>query len=446
MTSFTLALLTHAGLLTTFQVQNPAVQIPAAPARPDMVLRWNEIALDAIRAEQTPPPMAARNLAIVHVAIYDAVNAVLRTHQHYAVNAVPEAGASAEAAAAAAAYHTLASLYPGRKAIFDRALAGTLTDVPANEAREIGLNLGQFMAEKVLEMRRDDEADRAKTDYQLARVPGYWERTPPRFDPALYPAWGRVAPFAMKPGTQYKVPGAPPLNSAAYTAAFREVSALGGKRSSQRTADQTEIALFWADNAGTATPPGHWNVIAQTIARQRGTSLAENARLFALLNISLADAGIYCWIIKFNHGFWRPVTAIHRADEDGNPDTQLDPTWEPLIDTPPFPSYASGHSTFSGAAAAALANFFGTDRVRFTSTSDGLPGVTRTFDSFWAAAEEAGMSRIYGGIHWQFDNVDGLTAGKILGQYVHRHYLQPLGANATRVLRPPIVEESRFGR
>jgi membrane-associated phospholipid phosphatase len=441
MTGLTLTLLMHAGALAT--LQSPAG--PTLPPRPDMVLRWNEVALDTIRAERTPPPMAARNLAIVHVAIYDAVNAVLRTHQYYAVNAIPDAGASPEAAAAAAAYHTLTALYPGRKAVFDRALAETLTDVPATPGRDIGLDLGQFMAQKILDMRCDDGADQAKTDYQPVRAAGLWERTPPRQDAPLYPGWGRVVPFAMKPGTQYKMPGPPPLNSAAYTAAFREVHVLGGKRSSRRSEEQTQIALFWADNAGTVTPPGHWNVIAQTVARQRGTTLAENARLFALLNMSLADAGIYCWLIKFNYGYWRPVTAIHRAHEDGNPDTDADPTWESLIETPPFPSYASGHSTFSGAAAATLASFFGSDRIRFTSTSDGLPGVTRTFESFWAAAEEAGMSRIYGGIHWQFDNVDGLASGKMLGKYVHRHYLQPLASDRTRVLRPPIVEERRYG-
>jgi membrane-associated phospholipid phosphatase len=253
-----------------------------------------------------------------------------------------------------------------------------------------------------------------------------------------------VAPFAMRPGTQYKVPGPPPLASPAYTAAFREVKALGGKCNSQRNEDQTQIALFWADIAGTATPPGHWNQIAQTVARQRGTTLAENARLFALLNMTLADAGIYCWIIKFNFGFWRPVTAIRRANEDGNPGTDPDPCWEPLIETPPFPSYTSGHSTFSGAAACLLANFFGADNIRFTSASDGLPGVTRTYEGFWPAAEEAGMSRIYGGIHYQFDNVDGLLAGKELGQFVYRNYLQQRAAVTTPVLRAPIVDELRL--
>jgi membrane-associated phospholipid phosphatase len=428
MMNLPLTLLLHAAALGPAQVAPP----------PDMVLRWNAVALEAIRAERTPPPMAARNLAIVHVAIYDSVNAIDRRHVPYAVDAVPEAGASMDAAAAAAAYYTLVALHPERKQLFDRALAGSLAELPAGDGRDAGLDLGRFVADKIIELRCDDGAARAQAEYAPARRPGTWERTPPQRAEPLYPLWGNVKPFAMRPGTQYRVPTPPALTSREYTAAYREVKALGGKRGSRRTADQTEIALFWADNAGSATPPGHWNEIARTIARQRGLSLAENARLLALLNMSLADAGIYCWIIKFHYGYWRPITAIHHADEDGNPDTDADPTWEPLIETPPFPSYTSGHSTFSGAGAALLANYFGTDRVRFATTCDSLPGVTRRFESIWSAAEEAGVSRIYGGIHWQFDNTEGLAAGKWLGQYVYRNYLQP---RQTTVARPPIIIE-----
>ena len=439
MTSLTLTLLLHAGTLSTAQV--PRSQAP----RPDMVLRWNAVALDAIRAEKTPPPMAARNLAIMHLAVFEAVNAIGRPYRPYAVDAIPEAGASAEAAAASAAYHALVALYPQRKDHFERALADSLAEVPAGGGREAGLDLGRFMADKIVELRCDDGTAEAQTEYAPMPAPGVWERTPPRRAEPLYPLWGNVKPFAMRPRTQYRVPAPPALTSREYTAAYREVRALGGKRSAARSDDQTQIALFWADNAGTATPPGHWNVIAQTIARQRGLSLIENARLFALLNMSLADAGIYCWLIKFHYGYWRPITAIHRADADGNPDTDPDPTWEPLIATPPFPTYTSGHSTFSGAGASLLANYLGTDRVRFASTSEELPGVTRRFESIWSAAEEAGMSRIYGGIHWQFDNTEGLTAGKKLGEYVFRNYLQPREQRTT-VGRPPIViEETPIG-
>jgi membrane-associated phospholipid phosphatase len=430
--SLTLTLLWQTTALATAQVPTEA---PAAPARPDMVLRWNAVALQMIRVERVPPPMAARNLAIMHLAVFDAVNAIYRSHRPYAVDAVPEAGASPEAAAAAAAYHTLVALHPKQKEMFDRALAESLVDLPADEGRETGVDLGRFVAGKILELRQDDGSAKAKAEYLPQPGPGVWEPTPPRRQEALYPNWGLVTPFGIKPGTQYKPAAPPALDSPAFAAAFHEVKLLGGKNSPKRTEEQTQIALFWADGAGTVTPPGHWNEIARTAARQRGTTLAENARLFALLNMSLSDAGVLCWVIKFTYGFWRPITAIHRAD---------DPSWEPLIETPPFPAYTSGHSTFSGAAATLLANFFGADGVRFTSASDGVPGVTRQFDSFWAAAEEAGMSRIYGGIHWQFDNTEGLAMGKGVGSYIYRHYLQPRPASAVSAA-PPIVIESHFG-
>ena len=200
-----------------------------------------------------------------------------------------------------------------------------------------------------------------------------------------------------------------------------------------RTPDQTEIANFWADDEGTVTPPGHWNRIAQTVALQRGTSLAENARLFALLNLTLADAGIACWDSKYTFNFWRPIYGIREADPAMNPGTTPDLDWTPLLTTPAFPTYTSGHSTFSGAAIAALAAYFGTDEVRFANTCDTLPGVSRTFTKFSAAAEEAGKSRIYGGIHWEVDNREGLTCGRAVGEYVARYFLLPVAADKQSV-------------
>jgi hypothetical protein len=179
------------------------------------------------------------------------------------------------------------------------------------------------------------------------------------------------------------------------------------------------------------TPPGHWNRIAQTVSRQLGLSLTDNARLFALLNVSLADAGIVCWEGKFGYSYWRPVTAIHEADLDGNPDTAPDRSWQSLLTTPPFPSYASGHSSFSGAAAAALARFFGNDAIRFSIGSEGTPDVTRSYVGFWAAAQEAGRSRIYGGIHYEFDNQEGLRTGRAVAEFITRNYFLPVETTAT---------------
>jgi membrane-associated phospholipid phosphatase len=423
---------------TTFLLAlHAAASIPAqlpSPAGPeDPVLAWNEVTLEAIRSERTPPPLAARNLAIVHAAVFDALNGVQRTYRAYRVEAAPAPGTSEVAAGCIAAHRALMSLYPAQAARFDAVLDRTLAAVPDGPAKGRGVALGLPVAEAVLAARAGDGAGR-RSAYPPGDGPGAWRPTPPDFRPALLPHWGTVPGFAMSRGDQLRPPPPPPLTSAAYTEAFREVKRLGGKASADRTREQTEIAHFWADGDGTVTPPGHWNRIAQTVSRQRGLSTAENARLFALLNIALADAAVACWDGKFHYNFWRPVLAIREADRDGNPDTDPDPTWEPLLPTPPFPAYASGHSTFSGAAAAVLAAYFGTDAVPFTSGSDGLPGVVRSFAGFRAAAEEAGMSRIYGGIHWQFDNREGLTCGRAVGEFVARTRLLP--RNAVEAAKP----------
>ncbi len=401
----------------------------AAPARADgrtdEVLRWNEVALDTVRAERTPPPAAARALALAHVSAFDALNAVTLTHRPYRVAVSAPEGASADAAVAAAMHRVLTRLFPGRTAVLDAALAESYAELPDGPGRDRGAALGRYVADRVLAGRGAD-GDGTGT-YVLAAEPGRWQPTPPRFRPALLPRWSSLATFCG-PRPADLDPGPPPaLTSAAYAADVNEVKRLGGRDSAARTAEQTEIARFWADDAGTVSPPGHWNVIARTVARQRGHTPDKNARLFALLNLALADAAIVCWDCKFKYGLWRPVDAIRRADEGGNPATDPDRSWTPLLETPPFPSYTSGHSTFSGAAAAVLADFCRTDDVRFRVTSEGLPGVTRTFASFRAAAEEAGRSRIYGGIHYEFDNRNGLAVGRKVGEMVCRTMLPALG-------------------
>jgi membrane-associated phospholipid phosphatase len=244
-----------------------------------------------------------------------------------------------------------------------------------------------------------------------------WVPTPPAFLPYLLPQWGFVRPFAMNSSSQFRPPGPPSLDSQQYAADYEEVKELGAAVGSTRTEDQTEIALFWADGAGTETPPGHWNSIAQIIADAQGNTLEENARLFALLNIAMADAAICAWDAKYTFDFWRPVTAIAFAEP------QLD--WMSFIVTPPFPDYTSGHSTFSAAAAAVLPLFYGTEDLPFTTGSDFLPGVYRSFSTCLDAAEEAAVSRIYGGIHFRSASEDGLQAGISIGQWTFIHYLQP---------------------
>lgn len=423
-------------LLALAAAGDTSVIIPADKQTPldrptgEVILLWNETALHAIRTAKTPPPLAARNLAILHVAVYDAVNALYRTHDDYRFLTTMPPGTSPTAAAAVAAHRVLVALYPRQIDSFDAALDTSLAEVPDGEDKRGGMLLGQAIAERVLDWRRRDGSARQVT-YTPGTAAGFWQPTPPEFRAPLLPQWSAVTCFCMKGGSQFRPAAPPSLTSPEYAANFREVKLLGGVASPARTHEQTVIARFWADGEGTVTPPGHWNRIAQGVARERGTTLAEKARLFALLNLALADAGVASWDCKYHFHVWRPVQAIRQADPGVNPETTPDPSWTPLLPTPPFPSYTSGHSTFSAAAAIVLATFFGTDDVRFTSTSESLPGVARTFTSFWAAAEEAGKSRIYGGIHWEFDNREGLASGRALGEYVSRHFLLPRAVTGT---------------
>lgn len=416
----------------------------------DVVLDWNTVMLGVIRDWTTlsndpysnrvvpeRPPVAARNLAMVHVAMFDAINAFDREYQPYHVDLTPPAGASPVAAAAAAAQRVASDWYrePEELAVFDAALAEALATVPDGPAESLGVEFGRQVGDAILAWRANDGA-RARVPYTPGTEPGDWNRTFPDFVPALLPQWPLVTPFAMTTPSQFRPAAPPALDSIEYAAAVNDVNELGRLDSATRTADETEIALFWADGGGTFTPPGHWNQIAADLAIDRGYSLAENARLFALLNIAEADAGIASWDAKYAYNLWRPIDAIRRGDSDGNDLTTADPTWTTLLKTPPFPTYTSGHSTFSGAADAVLSFFFGPN-IHFTSTSDGHTGfsqrplsesqiVTRSFDSFTQAADEAGRSRIYGGIHFEFDNSAGLAAGRALGQLVVDGFLRPV--------------------
>ena len=422
--------------------------------RGDVVLDWNAALLGVIRDWTTTsndpypnrivterPPVAARNLAMVHAAMYDAVNSIQQTHQPYYVDIAAPIGASPVAAAAAAAHRVALQLYheSDEIAIFNAALAEALATIPDGSAKTQGVTLGQQVGDAILALRSADGAN-ANVAYTPGNEPGDWNRTFPDYLPPLLTQWPNVKPFAITSGSQFRPVAPPALDSAEYAAAVDEVMQLGRLDSPTRTAEQTEIAIFWADGGGTFTPPGHWNQIAADVALVRGNTLAENARLFALLNIAEADAGIAVWDAKYAYNLWRPIDAIRRGDTDGNGLTLADPTWTPLLVSPPFPTYTSGHSTFSGAADAVLTSFFGSN-VQFATQMDGHSGftqrplassqiMTRTFTSFTQAADEAGRSRIYGGIHFEFDNSAGLSAGRALGNYVVQHLLAPRSSDS----------------
>ncbi len=393
--------------------------VPSANA----VFEWNTLTLEAIKATNTNPLLASRALAITQAAVYDAVNAIDGTYAPYAFKGQAPPKAAPEAAVATAAHNTLVELFPTRRADLDAALALSLADVPDGPAEKQGVAVGQAAAASILALRRHDGFD-AVVPYTPGTDPGDWQPTPGAFLPALGAQWPQVTPFAMSSGAQFRPPAPPALDSTEYAAAFNEVFELGRNTSITRTADQTEIARFWADGGGTSYALGHWNIIAQEVSAGEGHDLVGDARLLAQLNIAMADAIIATWDAKFAYNLWRPVTAIRAADTDGNPDTTADTTWTPLLGTPNFPSYTSAHSTVSRSAATVLTAAFGAD-YHFTARSEGLPGVSRTFDSFEAAAAEAGRSRIYGGIHYQFDNVAGQEAGANVGEYVVNNFLLP---------------------
>jgi hypothetical protein len=383
-------------------------------ANADVVTDWNNAALDAIRAENTAPPIASRSLAILHVSIYDAVNGIARSHEPYLVPSVAPGGASRMAAASAAAHKALVHLFPANAASFDALNATILAGIRDGPRKRAGIVWGEFVATVILVARAHD-GSAAVVQPPGGSGPGVWVPTPPAFLPYLLPQWGFVIPFGMRSSSQFRPPGPPSLDSQQWAADYEEVKELGPVEGSTRTPDQSEIALFWADGAGTETPPGHWNSIAQTLAEGRGNTMEENARLFALLNIAMADAAICAWDAKYTFNFWRPVTAIAFAELN----------WMSFIVTPPFPDYTSGHSTFSAAAATVLPLFYGTEDLPFTTGSDSLPGVFRSFSTCFDAAEEAALSRIYGGIHFRTASEDGLQAGSTIGQWTFTHYLEP---------------------
>ena len=385
------------------------------PANADVVTDWNNAALDAIRTDRTAPPIASRSLAILHTSIYDAVNGIARTYEPYLVQSAVQASASRPAAASAAAHQVLVNLFPASAPSFDALHAAILATIPDGTHKANGIVWGEFVANQILAARANDGSD-AIVPPPGGSGPGVWVPTPPAFLPYLLPQWGFVVPFGMTSSSQFRPPGPPSLDSQQYATDYDEVKALGAAVGSTRTAEQTEIALFWADGAGTETPPGHWNSIAQIISDAQGNTLEENARLFALLNIAMADAAICAWDAKYTFDFWRPVTAIAFAEPELN--------WMSFIVTPPFPDYVSGHSTFSAAAATVLPLFYGTEDLPFTAGSDFLPGVYRSFSTCMDAAEEAALSRIYGGIHFRSASEDVAQAGISIGEWTFTHYLR----------------------
>ncbi len=394
----------------------------------DAVIAWIDTMIEVIKADIANVGMASRTLAMVSGAVYDAVNDIERTGAVYKFDVEAPKGASPSAAASEAAYTVLSALDPIMEPLLEVRMAQSLAAVPSATACAAGVAVGSEVAQSMLAWRANDGSS-AVVPYVAGTAPGQWRPTPPTYQAAWGPEWGQVATFAVtKPASSFVAPPPPALNSPAYAAALNQVESLGAVNSTTRTPRETEIGDFWSyDEPSTGTPPVHYDEIAETIALQEHNSLAQDARLFGLVNLAMADAGIAAWDTKYTYDRWRPVTAIPLANTDGNPATTADPTWMPLGSpgdpgqpnfTPPFPSYVSGHATFGAALFTILADFYGTDVMHFTLTSDILPGVTMSFNSFSQASYQNAMSRIYLGIHFWFDEAAGMKMGKAIATNV----------------------------
>jgi uncharacterized protein (TIGR03118 family) len=394
-----------------------------------VVIQWNQAVLAAVRADKPTLGFLTRDLAIVQTAIYDAVNSIDHTSGAFLVQANAPAGASPVAAAAAAGLFTASALFPTDTAMFQATYLSALAGVPDGQGKTDGIAVGRFVAEQTLIARVTDGANAVVT-YIPGTAPGDWRPTPAAFAPAQTPQWPFVTPFALTSGSQFR-PGPPPaLTSAQYTAGFNEVKDLGRMDSKVRTAQQTEVAKFWEGKGGTPQIAGYWNEIAQNAATSKGNTLDQNARLFAELNVALADETIALFDAKYTYNRWRPVTAIQLAGQDGNPDTVADPSWLPLNNTANHPSWIAAHGGISGAASATLADFFGTDNIGVSLTSEDLKGITHSFPSFSSAAAEAENSVVWSGNHFRFDVTAGDAQGQSVAGFVNQNFFRPLPATA----------------
>lgn len=393
-----------------------------------VVIDWNAQTHQVIKAADgyADPMAASRVLAMVHLAMHDAVNAVVpryRAHTYRLPGGRPGAvEADAAVAAAVAAHDVLAALYPRQKDLVRIALDGTLHDAGGGSRVDQGRAIGAAAAAAMLAARADD-GSRADEAYTQGTRAGEWQFTP-GFEFIAAPHWRAVRPFTLRSPAQFRVPAPPALASEAYAKAFDEVKATGSKAAdARRSAGQTEYAAYWYEFSDAG-----WNRVARVVARDLPQDLWARARTFALLNAVMADAYIAGWDSKMHHNFWRPVTAIRQAERDGNPATAADANWTPMLPTPPIQDHPSTHSALGAAAAVALAGTFGTDRVRFTMASPtALPQApSRSFPSFSAAAAENADSRVRAGLHFRFATEAGLQLGRQIGRQALAEQLLPI--------------------
>src|SRR5262245_48649723 len=405
-------------------------------ANADEVTDWNLITIDALRVGGLAFGGPFRGVAIVQSAVFDALNGIEQRYTPIHVQPAAAPGASRRAAVVQAAYASLlgvlTNLTPAQKSDLDAKRAASLAAIASSEAAghsqsiARGIDWGQKVADAILAWRSTDGFTPPPPAYFGISAPGQWRSTPPAFAPFAGLQFATMPPFVLDSSTQFTVPVPPALTSAQYSAEFEEVKRLGAIASPTRTADQTLAARFWASTSG---PHYIWNTVARTLSEERHLTLSENARLLALMNVSLIDAFIAAWNGKKTHNFWRPITAIQLADTDGNPATNPDPAWTPLLVTPPYPDQPSGLNATCAAMATVLAAFLGNNTaitIQTDSTVPGLAGVTRPFPDFSSALDEVVDARVWSGIHFRYADVDARRLGTTVASHIVANALMPV--------------------
>ena len=396
---------------------------PKPVPQPDMVLEWNANAAGAIvGVAGFRPERGLIRLAMVHIAIYDAVDAIDGyPFQPYGIHATVVSPASKDAATAAAAHDVLVALFPAQQADLDFKYGVSLSTIDDGPAKINGIAVGQQTAAGILALRANDGRD-ATVAYSPGSGPGVWAPTPPAFLPAAAPEAAHVQPFALNSPSQFRVEPPPSLNSDTWARDYNEVKSLGVASGSTRTPEQTDIGRFWSDQ-----PILQWNRAWRNISITQGLSLEENARFFAMLGTATADAIIACWDSKFTYNFWRPVTAIRAGDTDGNAATEPDVNWIAQVVTPNHPEYPAAHGCFSGSSTQTLEFFFGTDNFSFTIDSKvaGLTNPVRSYKSFSQALDEVLDARVYGGMHYRNSTHKGAILGQQVSRFVTAHLFRP---------------------
>jgi hypothetical protein len=395
-----------------------ATAATAGAARADVVTDWNGTAVMAVQTLGQSTPIQSRALAIVHLAMFDALNAIDRRYASYAEPLQAPAEASPDAAAATAAHEVLVRLIPLQKAVLDGALERSLRDVPDGPAKQSGVVVGRQVAEQLLAMRQADGADR-KVQFTSASGRSAWRPTPPEFQPAALPQWPQVKPFVIPSIDKFRVPGPHAVGSPEYARDIEEVRVKGGARSVARTSEQAATAIFWT--VPTAIP---WNAAARTALAGRKASLLDNARVLALLNAATADSQIAVWTVKYRYNILRPGDAIRDPKGLNNPAINGDATWESFIVMPAHPDYVSGHSGYSGAAEAVLTALVG-DGTKVSVTYP-TNGITRHWERFSQIAREVEDARVWGGIHTRTADEHATELGRQIGSFVAANALAPL--------------------